>query len=185
SVAAGTAALASAFSAFEPWILPISVAFVILIAFGNLRGVKESGRVFAVPTYFFMIMMAVLLGWGVYQLMMGHLPTIHHVPGMVNFGHESTSAILSSFALTYCVLHAFASGGAAVTGVEAISNGVPAFRKPEWKNARQTLVVMGTSLGVMFLGVSLLAAHLHATPYESGTPTVISQVGKYVFGPRG
>jgi amino acid transporter len=183
SVAAGTAALASAFSAFAPWILPISVLFVILIAFGNLRGVKESGRVFAVPTYFFMLMMVILLGWGAYELMMGHLPTIHHAAGMVNFGHESTSAILSSFALTYCVLHAFASGGAAVTGVEAISNGVPAFRQPAWKNARTTLVIMGTSLGVMFLGVSVLAAHLHATPYVSGTPTVISQVGDFVFGP--
>jgi amino acid transporter len=182
SVAAGIAALASAFSAFAPWILPLSIVCVVLIAFGNLRGVKESGRIFAIPTYFFMIMMGVLLIWGVYELMQGNLPTISPAPGMVKFGHESTTAILSSFALTYVVLHAFASGGAAVTGVEAISNGVPAFRKPEWKNARTTLVVMGSSLGVMFLGVSVLAAHLHATPYESGTPTVISQVGKYVFG---
>jgi len=183
SVAAGTAALASAFSAFEPWILPISVVCVVLIAFGNLRGVKESGRIFAIPTYFFMVMMALLLGWGIYELVMGNLPTIHRTAGMVPFGHESTSAIIGSFALTYVVLHAFASGGAAVTGVEAISNGVPAFRKPEWKNARTTLVIMGTSLGIMFLGVSVLAAHLHATPYESGTPTVISQVGDFVFGP--
>src|SRR5262249_20945585 len=85
------------------------------------------------------------------------------------------------------VLHAFASGGAAVTGVEAVSNGVPAFKKPEWKNARSTLVIMGSLLGVMFLTVSVLAAHLHATPYLSeapynGTPTVIAQVGDYVFG---
>ena len=183
SVAAGTAALASAFSAFTPWILPISVLFVIFIAYGNLRGVKESGRVFAIPTYFFMVMMVVMLGWGVYQLLLGHLPMVHPAPGMMHFGNHPTTNILSSFALTYVVLHAFASGGAAVTGVEAISNGVPAFRKPEWKNARQTLVVMGTSLGVMFLGVSLLAAHVHATPYTEGTPTVISQVGDAVFGP--
>jgi amino acid transporter len=182
SVAAGIAALASAFSAFAPWILPLSIICVVLIAFGNLRGVKESGRIFAIPTYFFMVMMALLLGWGAYQLIAGNLPTIHRASGMVHFGTQSTGAILTSFALIYCVLHAFASGGAAVTGVEAISNGVPAFRKPEWKNARTTLVIMGTSLGVMFLGVSVLAAHLHATPYESGTPTVISQVGKYVFG---
>jgi amino acid transporter len=182
SVAAGTAALASAFSGFTAWILPISVLCVVIISIGNLRGVKESGRVFAIPTYFFMLMMAVLLIWGAYQLMQGNLPTIPHASGMVPFGHESTTNILSSFALIYVVLHAFASGGAAVTGVEAISNGVPAFRKPEWKNARTTLVIMGTSLGIMFLGVSVLAAHLHATPYEAGTPTVISQVGKYVFG---
>ena len=82
----------------------------------------------------------------------------------------------------YVVLHAFASGGAAVTGVEAISNGVPAFRKPAWKNARTTLVIMGSLLGVMFLGLSVLAAKMHAAPYEQGTPTVISQIGKLVYG---
>ena len=80
------------------------------------------------------------------------------------------------------MLHAFASGGAAVTGVEAISNGVPAFREPAWKNARTTLVIMGSLLGVMFLGLSVLAAKVHAAPYESGTPTVISQIGKLVYG---
>ena len=69
------------------------------------------------------------------------------------------------------MLHAFASGGAAVTGVEAISNGVPAFRKPAWNNARQTLVIMGTGLGVMFLGLSVLAAQIHVIPFEGGTPT--------------
>ncbi len=182
SVAAGTAALASAFDVFTPYILVISIAFVILISFGNLRGVKESGRVFAVPTYFFILNMVILLAWGAYQLLAGNLPTIQHVSGMMPLGKHSTSAIIGSFALTYVVLHAFASGGAAVTGVEAISNGVPAFRKPEWKNARTTLVIMGTSLGVMFLGVSILAAHLHAFPYVEGTPTVISQVGDFVYG---
>jgi amino acid transporter len=182
SVAAGTAALASAFSAFTPWILPISVVFVILIAYGNLRGVRESGKVFAVPTYFFIANMAVLLGWGVYQLSVGHLPTIHRASGMVPFGHSVDGALFMG-ASVYVVMHAFASGGAAVTGVEAVSNGVPAFRKPEWKNARTTLVIMGSLLGVMFLGVSLLAGHLHATPYTSGTPTVISQVGDFVYGP--
>jgi amino acid transporter len=183
SVAAGTAALASAFSGFTPWILPISIAFVIVIAVGNLRGVKESGKVFAVPTYFFMINMAILLVWGGYQLVAGNLPMIHRAPGMISFGHHSTAAIFGSFAMIYVVLHAFASGGAAVTGVEAISNGVPAFRQPAWKNARTTLVIMGTSLGVMFLGISILAAHMHAVPYTEGTPTVISQVGDFVYGP--
>jgi hypothetical protein len=85
----------------------------------------------------------------------------------------------------YDVLHAFASGGAAVTGVEAISNGVPAFRKPEWRNARKTLVLMGTGLGVMFLGLSALAAKMEVRPFETGTPTVISQIGKGVFGAGG
>ncbi len=82
----------------------------------------------------------------------------------------------------YVVLHAFASGGAAVTGVEAISNGVPAFRQPAWRNARQTLVIMGSLLGVMFLGLSVLAAHMHVAPFAEGTPTVIAQIGDLVYG---
>jgi amino acid transporter len=184
SVAAGTAALASAFSTFEPWILPISVVFVMLIAYGNLRGVKESGKLFATPTYFFIANMAILLGYGTYQLAMGNLPTIHRQSGMVPFGHQVDGALFLGASL-FIVLKAFASGGAAVTGVEAVSNGVPAFRKVEWKNARQTLVIMGSLLGVMFLGVSVLSAHLHATPYTNGTPTVISQVGDFVYGPSG
>ena len=85
-------------------------------------------------------------------------------------------------AALFVVLHAFASGGAAVTGVEAISNGVPAFRKPAWKNARQTLVIMGTLLGIMFLGLSVLAAQMHVAPFDEGTPTVISQIGELVYG---
>ena len=85
-------------------------------------------------------------------------------------------------AALFVILRAFASGGAAVTGVEAISNGVPAFKKPEWKNARSTLVIMGTLLGFMFLGLSVLAAHMHVRPFIEGTPTVISQVGKLVYG---
>ena len=85
-------------------------------------------------------------------------------------------------AALYKVLTAFANGGAAVTGVEAISNGVPAFRVPEWKNARETLVIMGSTLGAMFLGLSILAAKMHVAPFEKGTPTVISQIGKLVYG---
>src|SRR4030095_9588893 len=80
------------------------------------------------------------------------------------------------------VLHAFASGGAAVTGVEAISNGVPAFRQPAWRHARQTLVLMGSGLGVMFLGISALAAAIHVTPFENGSPTVIAPIGEAVYG---
>ena len=87
-------------------------------------------------------------------------------------------------ATLYVVLHAFASGGAAVTGVEAISNGVPAFKEPAWKNARTTLVIMGSLLGVMFLGLSVLAAQVHVAPYIAGTPTVISQIGELVYGRR-
>src|SRR5581483_10514658 len=181
AVASCTTALASAFSGLTPYTVPISIAFVVLIAFGNLRGVRESGRIFAVPTYFFIVNMVILLGWGISKMVSGGLPhAAQHAHGLVHFGSAGDGLFLG--ATLYVVLHAFASGGAAVTGVEAISNGVSAFRKPEWKNARTTLVIMGSSLGVMFLGLSVLAAHAHVAPYADGTPTVISQVGDLVFG---
>ncbi|HKA94434.1 MAG TPA: APC family permease [Acidimicrobiia bacterium] len=181
SVAAGTAAMASAFPVLTPYVVPISVSFVVLIAFGNLRGVRESGRVFAVPTYFFILNMVVLLGWGMFQLVDGSLPqAAGGAEGMVHFGSAGNGIFLG--ATLFVVLHAFASGGAAVTGVEAISNGVPAFRKPAWKNARTTLVIMGSLLGAMFLGLSVLASHMHVAPFVEGTPTVISQIGDLVYG---
>ena len=138
SVAAGTAALGSAASGLAPYALEISIVFVVLIAYGNLRGVRESGRLFSVPTYFFILNMVVLLGIGFWKLTNGTLPveSIHHA-GAVPAG--SVGAGIFMGATLYVVLHAFASGGAAVTGVEAISNGVPAFREPSWKNARITL----------------------------------------------
>jgi amino acid transporter len=161
--------------------VPISVFFILFIAYGNLRGVRESGRMFALPTYFFIFAMLALLGIGLSKMFLGHLPveSLHH-HGLVKIGHGGNGLLMG--ATLFVVLRAFASGGAAVTGVEAISNGVPAFRVPEWRNARTTLVIMGSTLGAMFLGLSLLAAHMHVAPYAGGTPTVISQIGKIVFG---
>jgi amino acid transporter len=184
SVAAGTAAMASAIPALQSWVVPISVAFIAIIAFGNLRGVKESGKVFAVPTYFFLLNMVALLVWGGVQLARGGLPKESlHQAGLVHLGSAGNGLFMG--AALFVVLRAFASGGAAVTGVEAISNGVPAFREPSWRNARTTLVWMGSALGVMFLGLSALAAAIHAVPFEQGTPTVISQVASAVYGPGG
>jgi amino acid transporter len=181
SVAAGVAALSSAFPVLAPFSLWLAIAFVLLIAGGNLRGVRESGRLFAVPTYFFIVNMLVLLVVGGVRAASGGLPQGSlDQPGLVPVG--SPGAGLFYGASLYVVLHAFASGGAAVTGVEAISNGVPAFREPAWKNARTTLVIMGSLLGLMFLGLSILAMKVHAAPYVSGTPTVISQVGKSIYG---
>jgi len=182
SVAAGTAALTSAFSALAPFTVEISVAFIAIIAYGNLRGVKESGKLFAAPTYFFLINMIILLAVGLIRMAFGDLPvqSLQH-PGLVPFGSAADGALFAGAGI-YLVLHAFGSGGAAVTGVEAISNGVPAFRPPEWRNARTTLVVMGSLLGAMFLGLSVLAAHMHVAPFEAGTPTVISQIGELVYG---
>jgi amino acid transporter len=181
SASAGTAALVSAFEALEPFRVLIALSFIALIAYGNLRGVKESGRIFAVPTYFFMLNMALLLGLGLWHYLAGDLPVLGaEVEGHVHWGSPSDALFYG--AGIFGVLHAFASGGAAVTGVEAISNGVPAFREPAWRNARQTLVMMGTGLGVMFLGLSMLAAGIEVAPFEEGTPTVIAQVGEAVYG---
>ncbi len=182
SVAAGTDALASAVRGLSPYKLWIAIAFVLVIAWGNLRGTKESGTLFAVPTYFFIANMGVLLSVGAYRAITGGLTKgATGLAGMEPIGTHHGSGLLAGASL-FIVLKAFGSGGAAVTGVEAISNGVPAFRAPAWKNARDTLVVMGVLLGIMFLGLSLLASRVHAMPYAAGDPTVISQVGRGVYG---
>ncbi len=182
SVAAGTDALSSAIPALAPWHVVIATAFVVVIAYGNLRGVKESGRLFAVPTYFFIAIMGLLLGIGVAKALGGNLHLATLDSGAPDVPRNPLDSGLLYGASLGLVLHAFASGGAAVTGVEAISNGVTAFRKPEWKNARTTLVIMGATLGTMFLGLSLLSTKIHPIPYDEGTPTVISQIGKAIFG---
>jgi amino acid transporter len=174
SIAAGVAAMTSAAPSLFPYRVWICVFFIWFIAWGNLRGVRESGRMFMVPTYFFIVMMLVLIGTGVARAMSGDLAALP-LPDSVA---ETTGAVG-----IFLVLHAFASGGAAVTGVEAISNGVPAFRPPEWKNARTTLVWMGSLLGVMFLGLSFLAVKLHAVPTE--TETLNSVIARAVFGTGG
>lgn len=171
SVAAGVAATTSAAPGLYPFRVELSVLFIWLIAWGNLRGVRESGRLFAVPTYFFILMMSLLLGTGIWRLFAGAL---HPLP--VPADAAGAIGAIGPFLL----LHAFASGGAAVTGVEAISNGIPAFRPPEWRNARTTLMWMGSLLGAMFLGLSFLAYRLHVVPTESRT--VIAQIGRAVFG---
>ena len=182
SVAAGTAALVSAASGLAPFAVPLCVGFIVFIAYGNLRGVKESGRLFATPTFFFIGCMAVLLGVGLVRMVLGDLPMADHTNAdLLPFGRGGNGLLYG--AGIFVVLRAFASGGAAVTGVEAISNGVPAFRQPAWQNARTTLVIMGSLLGAMFLGLSILGAHMQVAPFAEGTPTVISQIGDLIYGP--
>jgi amino acid transporter len=173
SVSAGVAALYSAFPALAPYKVPIALGFIVIIAWGNLRGVRESGRLFAVPTYAFLLSMFLMIGVGIFQSLTGGLHHAATPPGAISLGTEGSVGI-------FLLLHAFASGGAAMTGVEAISNGVPAFKKPEWKNARSTLMVMGACLGVMFIGISWLAMKMQVIP--SDKKTVIAQIASGVFG---
>src|SRR6516225_1230494 len=184
STAAGTDALTSAVRSLAPYHLAIALFFVAILMFGNLKGVRESGKLFASPTYFFILMMLLMIIIGGVKWMAGalHPQNISHLHGTVPIGTHGVADAALYGASVFLVLKAFASGGAAVTGVEAISNGVTAFRKPEWLNARKTLVIMGATLGVLFLGLSVLSTKTHPIPYISGSPTVISQVGRSVFG---
>ncbi|HVA74428.1 MAG TPA: amino acid permease [Acidimicrobiales bacterium] len=180
SVAAGTDAIVSAIPSLGSVTVPLSVAFVVLIAYGNLRGLREAGRVFAVPTYFFVANMAVLILAGLAKAATGGLGHTTVKAGQMTLGHEG-GGLLLGVSLFYAA-KAFANGGSAMTGTEAISNGVSVFRDPQPRNARTTLVVMSSILGSMFLGVSALAALAHVRPFDSGTPTVVSEIGRLVYG---
>jgi amino acid transporter len=183
SVAAGSDALASAITPLAPYKHWIAIGFVGIIMFGNLRGTKESGKLFAAPTYFFIANVFVLIGVGIWRTAFsGIAQSSTKIDGMLKPGSHHGNGLLMG-ATVFVVLKAFGSGGAAVTGVEAISNGVPAFKPVAWKNARKTLVIMGILSGIMFLGLSMLAARTHAVPYDGGVPSVISQIGKLVYGP--
>jgi amino acid transporter len=178
--AAGTAAVTSAVPPLVHFSLVITVTVILLLFYGNLRGLREAGRTFAFPTYFFALSMGVVILVGIVREVMGDLPKYStHVQGGVPVG--TGHSVLSAMAV-FVLLRSFANGGSSLTGLEAISNGVSAFKHPEGYNARRTLVVMSCILGTLVAGVSWLAHETHAVPYESGSPTVISQVAKAVFG---
>ena len=178
STAAGVQAISSVVPLSVPMRVGLSLFFVWLIAYGNLLGVRESGRIFAVPTYLFIASLFLTCGMGLYEVLAGHLHAFS-IPTQVQ--HGGLSPGVAAVAL-FVVLKAFASGGAAVTGVEAISNGVPAFRKPEWKNAQTTLMWMGAVLGSSFLAVSFLAHRLHVLPVANESKSVLAQIGQAVYG---
>lgn len=180
--AAGTDALTSAFPALVPYTVPITVGVVLLMLYGNLRGIREAGRWFAIPTYFFILSLGALVVTGLVRGLLGelHTPALHHAAGMVSFGHPGEGLLLG--ASLFVMLQSFANGGSSLTGLEAISNGVSAFRRPEARNARQVLVAMSLILGFLVLGVSLLARWSHAVPYLSGSPMVVAQEAHFVFG---
>jgi amino acid transporter len=185
--AAGTDALTSAVPSLTRYQLPITVAVVILLVYGNLRGIREAGKSFAIPTYLFIVTTGVLIIVGVIREVISGLPSVHPGKGALhesasNLGHTGDGHGLLMGVAVFYLLKAFANGGSSLTGLEAISNGVGAFRPPEGLNARRTLVIMSCTLGFLVLGVSYLAHVTHATPYALGSPTVLSQEAKAVFG---
>lgn len=177
SVAAGVLNLASLFTILSPYIIPLDLALVVLITLINLRGVRESGSILAFPTYFFVATALLLIIVGVIKaFVVGHQPLIGQ------FAPLPQTEPLTLF----LVLRAFATGCTAMTGVEAISNGIPAFQKPETRNAATTLTWMAVILGTLFLGITVLAMTFHVEANAAGHPTVIAQIAAQVFtGPLG
>ena len=177
SVSAGVAAITSAFPELGPERVLICLGFVALMTLANLRGLKESGRLFAGPTYLYIIMLGSLLVVGFVRYWTGSIDTL---PVNEEALREFTGDGPLSGVTFFMLLRAFSSGAVALTGIEAISNGVPAFRKPESRNASITLMIMGTILAVYFLGISVLANLLQPTLNED--ETILSILGRAVFG---
>jgi amino acid transporter len=179
--AAGTVAVASAIPAIGPYSLEITVGIVLLMCFANLRGLREAGLPFAMPTYLFVGMVSLTIVVGVIREFLGGLPVYDpaHTDGAVPVQHGSG---LIMGATLLIVLRAFANGGSSLTGVEAISNTVNAFRPPESTNARRVLTIMGCVLAFLLAGVAWLAHITHAFPYASGYPSMLSEIARAVFG---
>ena len=184
SVSAGIAAITSAVDGLADSRVSLGLLAIAIIALANLRGVKESGRIFAIPTYAYIVSLIALLVIGLIKSYFGDLgaiaPDAEKVAEMLERGGHEDFAQTAGIIL---LMRAFASGAVALTGVEAISNGVSAFKKPESKNASTTLVWMAAILGSLFLGVSVLAQRLR--PVSSEHETIISQLTRHVYGGRG
>src|SRR3954469_11610653 len=177
SISAGGAALISIpeFSSLAAHRVELGVGLIVLITLLNMRGIKESGRIFAIPTYLYMLIFGALVVYGLFRSITGDIGPIPY-----NAELAETSRDVGGTLTLFLLLKGFSSGAVALTGIEAISNGVPAFRRPEAKNAAATLVWMGVLLGGLFFGISVLAHRLH--PYPSHDRTVIAQLGLAVFG---
>jgi amino acid transporter len=187
-IAAGTAAVASAIPSVpqlsKPDVLTIiSICVVLVMCFANLRGIREAGKSFAVPTYLFSAVMIVVIAVGLAKEAFGTLGQRPY-PQPLQYGYHGAHnySSLISFGLVFVLLRAFANGGSSLTGIEAVSNAVSAFRPPEGINARKVLVTEGLILGTLVAGISWLAHATHAAPYTTGVPTVISQEARVVFG---
>lgn len=172
SISSGVAQIVSPFPQFFPYRVLLAVGFVWFMTLINLRGVKESGAIFAVPAYFFITTMAITVGIGLYKHFTGTLGQVIDPPEI-----EVTQTLIT--VTPFLLLHAFSSGTAALTGIEAISDGITAFKEPRSRNAGITLVFMAIILSTLFLGISFLTGKIGATPSE--VETVISQLGRTVF----
>jgi amino acid transporter len=176
SISSGVAQIVSAYPALFSYRVWIAVAAVLLVMLINLRGVKESGAAFAVPTYFFIVIMVMTVGYGFFRFFTGSLGAVIDPP---HFEAHHVITVITPFIL----LHAFANGTTALTGVEAISNGITAFKEPRSKNAGITLIWMSVILGSLFLGLSFLTGKVQAVFSEE--ETVISQLARTIFDGRG
>src|SRR6202012_1403122 len=179
--AAGTVAVVSAVPLLGPYSLEVTVGVVLLMCLANLRGLREAGAPFALPTYAFVAMVSLTIVVGVLREFFGHLPVYEpeHIAGAVPV-HQGSGLIMGATLLV--VLRAFANGGSSLTGVEAISNTVNSFRKPEGLNARRGLTVMACILAFLLAGVAWLTHITHATPYANGYPSMLSEIARAVFG---
>ncbi|MCB0131728.1 MAG: APC family permease, partial [Caldilineaceae bacterium] len=172
SISSGVDQIVSALPLLIPLRVELAIALVILMAVINLRGVKESGQILSIPTYLFLGVMIVTLLVGYAKWLSGTLTPLTDAPAVA-------APVMSSLT-AFLVLRAFSSGCTALTGVEAISNGIPAFKEPRSRNAATTLTWMSIILGTLFVSITFLAYHIGATPSE--TETVISQLGRAIYG---
>jgi amino acid transporter len=181
-VSAGTAAVVSAFPSIGRFSEPITIGVILLMCYGNLRGLREAGRAFAVPTYLFAGSVILMIIVGLARELAGDLPKYdpHSLHGTYTIG-AGTSGLIT-FAMIFTLLRAFANGGASLTGIEAVSDAVGAFKPPEGNNARRVLVTEGLILGFLVAGISWLAHASLSTPFKSGYPTVLAQEAQAVFG---
>src|SRR3989344_2010052 len=171
SVAAGVAAITSAFPSLFAHRIFLSVLVILFLMWMNLRGVRESGRIFSIPTYIFIAVFLGMIGYGIWRQLSGTFPTVSSAGAPL----ESLGAIG-----VFLVIRAFAAGCTAMTGIEAISNGVQAFKAPESENAARILTRMAVLLGIIFIGITLLAYWGHAAPVQG--ETIVSQIARTLFG---
>ncbi len=181
SVSSGVAAITSIAPNLFDWRVLIAVVIVLVLMLGNLRGIRESGSIFMAPTYLYILTIGAMIGIGLFrQLVLNDLGTFTPPPDWLE-ARQGTQQMIG-LAAVFLALRAFSSGAAGLTGVEAVSDGVPAFKAPEWRNARVTLASQATIFGIIYLGISWLASSIHVIPDPHEVQTVLSLLTRQVTG---